>query len=250
MITEALCPGSSHVQFAGVQIQPHVKPFRDSIRSIIPSSFKWWVELDDDIGFSIRWIWMGNAAVSYVGRAEDLDPGILLSLISVVDWDDEVRRAIQSVEAYEAEALAIAQTNRRNSLIGSNLPRIEFPDPGPFSIEEKRRLARARFIQGIKYREFITEPTRILFQPTEGEIRNDVMRYEEDADLRRSKIDNYCISQGRTGPRLSAARPFKLPPFTGSKSSVSASQIEDMIVTASRRRKPLFTRKEAPDVIR
>lgn len=226
MITDALCSGSSYVQRAGTQIQPHVKPFRDAVRSLIPASFKWWVELDDDIGFSIRWFWMGHAAVSYIGRVQDVDPSIMLSLLSVVDWEDEVGRAIQSVEAYEAELLTIAQSNRRNRLTDSNLAPIEMPPPGPLSVEAKKQLSRARYVQGIKYREFITEPARILMIPSDHELANDRRMKDED-DFKRSL-------------RLERVQGVARKAF---KSSLSPSQIEDMIVTASRRKKPLFTRK-------
>lgn len=244
MITDALCSGSSFVQHAGNNMQPHVKSFRDAIRVIIPPAFKWWVELDDDIGFSIRWIWMGNAAVSFIGRVEDVDPGILLALLSVVDWTEEIRRAIQSVEAYEAEALAIAQTNRRNALTGSSLPRVELPDPGPFSIDAKRQLARARYAQGVKYREFITEPARILFRPTEDELSNDAARIAEDMAKRHRQIAGWTISQCKPDVQFWDAKKIKLPPVSGSKSMMCSAEIDEMIATASRRKKPLYTRKE------
>lgn len=225
MITDTLCPGSSFVGVAGTQIQPHVKPFRDAVRSLIPTSFKWWVELDDDIGFSIRWFWMGHAAVSYIGRVEDVDPSIMLSLLSVVDWEDEVGRAIQSVEAYEAELLTVAQSNRRNRLTDSNLAPIEMPPPGPLSVDAKKQLSRARYVQGIKYREFITEPARILMRPSEQELANDSRMKEED-DFKRSL-------------RLERVQGIPRKSF---KSLLSPSQIEAMMAT-SRRRKPLYSRK-------
>lgn len=121
-----------------------VPTLRQNIHSVIPLDFSWWLEMDYDIGVSICWIWTGHPGVSKIGRLFDSDLSILLSLLRQIDWSEQVNAAVDTVDAFEREALRAAQ-NKRRSLIApglTSLPSVALPEPGPFTLDEKREVHR------------------------------------------------------------------------------------------------------------
>lgn len=157
---------------SAVLVQTAIKTIRDSVRNVVPSDFAWWIEIDDEVGFAVRWIWTGHPGVSYVGRLLDSDASIACRMLLSVNWREEVDRSIQSVEAFERVALKAAQENRKLKLTGSNLPPISLPDPGPFSVGGKRQEASAAFVSGLHERRR-RRAIAALLTPTQRELQND-----------------------------------------------------------------------------
>jgi hypothetical protein len=131
---------SSKLTLTSSNTAAFVPSLRNVIRSIIPSDFSWWIEMDDDIGVSICWIWTGHPGVSKVGRLFDADLSIALSLLPKIDWSEQVNLAVDTVDAFEREALRAAQNKRRSFLAHgvSVLPPVTLPEPGPFTLADKR----------------------------------------------------------------------------------------------------------------
>lgn len=141
-----------------------VSGMRASIQPLVPSDFYWWMEIDSDVGVSIRWVWLGHPSVVHVGGVQDFDLSIVLTLLRGVNWFVERQRAIESVEGYEAEALKAAQTRRRQKIVRGDakpLAPVEIPPPPPVSLEAKRAVRRAGLARA-GYDAAIQEKTRKL----------------------------------------------------------------------------------------
>lgn len=139
-----------------------VSTIRQVIQSVIPGDFHWWLEMESEIGISVRWVWLGHSAVSYVGGVRDSDITILLALLRDVNWFIERDKAIESVEGYEREALRIAQERRRIKAVGpkaTKLKTVEIPEPPPFTLEGKR-IARSVGLARAGYESAVEEKQR------------------------------------------------------------------------------------------
>lgn len=125
------------------QIRNGVATLKSRLRAHIPETFGWWVEIDNDIRVSIRWIWLGHPGVMHAGSVSDPDIDIALALVETVDWTAEVDAAIASVEHTEFELLAKAQKRRRFNITDTaHLVALPEPEPTrliPVSLPEKRR---------------------------------------------------------------------------------------------------------------
>lgn len=110
-------------------ISDAVARLRKTLREIIPATFGWWVEIDHDVQFTVRWIWLGHPAVTHCGSISDSDVTIAIWLLERVDWQSEALRAMDGIELREMELLLAAQQRRKLKLTGSvammTLPRVE-----------------------------------------------------------------------------------------------------------------------------
>lgn len=123
-------------------IQDALRHLRLRVRELIPEPFAWWLELDHDISMSVRWIWLGHPNVPHCGGISDTDVTIIIGLLERVDWSAEVTAAMESVEAFEREALTVAQKRRRLKITDKAnlraLDALEMPKPVPSSLAEKK----------------------------------------------------------------------------------------------------------------
>ena len=114
---------------------------KKTIRSLIPPTFGWWLEMDHDVRISVRWLWLGHPAVVHSGSVSDTDVTIMLALLRGVDWDAEAAAAMENVEAAEAKLLRSAQERRRIKLTDKAhlvaLPPVELGTPVAISFNDK-----------------------------------------------------------------------------------------------------------------
>lgn len=153
----------------GIQLQDAIPGLKRTIHRLIPDSFSWWLEIDADIGISTRWIWLGHPGVCRIGSVSDPDASIMLRLLQDTNWEEEVDAAIETVEAFEREALRIAQAKRRARVTSrDSLEPIQMPEPGPLTIEGKREQARKIIADSLKTkhsRKMIRQSSQPAFTP-------------------------------------------------------------------------------------
>lgn len=156
-----------------------VHAVRRAVHEVIPGDFHWWMEIEPEIGQSIRWIWLGHTAVSHIGGVSDPNVAILVDLLRGVNWESERAVAIESVEGYEQAALQVAQEKRKNRFLGRSkgkLDEVRMPEPPPLSIEGKRivhrvGLARAGYAAAVDEK-LRKQHAALAEKPTSPEIRN------------------------------------------------------------------------------
>lgn len=127
----------------GVAMTEGLALIKKSIHEIIPDTFGWWLEADNDVRISVRWLWLGHSAVTHSGSVSDCDVTILLELLRYVDWAEEAKEAMRSVEEAEAALLKNAQERRRLRLTSNAHtlaapPPLETIEPAPVTFEQKR----------------------------------------------------------------------------------------------------------------
>ena len=143
------------------QLQSAIPSLRAIINEIVPKAFSWWIEIDSDVGISVRWIWLGHPGVTRIGCVSDADTSIMVNVLRQINWDDEVNAAIETVESFEREALKVAQANRKALITSAESAKpLEMPAPSPFTLAGKKhvaQIARADSLKSRRKRELFQE---------------------------------------------------------------------------------------------
>lgn len=125
-----------------LKISEGVGLLKARIRELVPATFGWWMEIDHDLNFAVRWMWLGHPAVTRSGSVSDCDVSIMLAGLESVNWDEQATLAMADVEQTEADLLRVAQDRRRlklsNPAQALALPAVEMPTMAVVPFADKK----------------------------------------------------------------------------------------------------------------
>ncbi len=106
-------------------VQASIFVMKRMIKNTIPSSFQWWVSIDEN-EVKVEYVWRGHPN-ALPRECSDGDFSIVWLLLSDMDWQQEIQATIDEISAREAQLLETAQSNRKRRLLAGEIDQANAP---------------------------------------------------------------------------------------------------------------------------